>query len=59
MELMAAFTQKSLHLAAEMEHIQRSVCVCLMIFVQGLEVLSISLKFKNLYCLSPLHLFNV
>lgn len=47
MELMAAFTQKSLHLAAEMEHILQSVLVHLIIFVQGLEMLSLSQVFKR------------
>lgn len=47
MELMAAFTQKSLHLAAEMERILQSVLVHLMTFVQGLEMLSLSQEFKR------------
>lgn len=58
-ELMEAFTQKSLHLAAEVKHREQSVHVGWMIFVQALEVLSINLGFKNLRCWSALHIFNV
>lgn len=43
-ELMEAFTRKSLHLAAEVKHRKQSVHVGWMIFVQGLEVLSIKLR---------------
>lgn len=56
---MEAFTQEALHLAAEVKHRKQSVRVGWVIFVQGLEVLSIKLRFQNLHCRSALHIFNV